>query len=75
MDKLKKILLAQGDATPNIEVVFVLGEPIDEEGSNPERLKSSMAATANLSTMISAKVSGKVIGLGSPCWNRERSNL
>jgi hypothetical protein len=22
---------------------FVLGEPIDEEGSNPERLKSSMA--------------------------------
>jgi len=46
VDKLMKILLAQGDATPNIEVIFVLGEPIDEEGANPDRLKSSMTAIA-----------------------------
>lgn len=52
VDKLKKILLAQGDATPNIEVVFVLGEPIDEEGSNPERLKSSMAAISPGSRIV-----------------------
>lgn len=52
VDKLKKILLAQGDATPNIEVVFVLGEPIDEEGNNPERLKSSMAAISPGSRIV-----------------------
>lgn len=52
VDKLKKILLAQGDATPNIEVVFVLGEPIDEEGSNPERLKSSMTAISPGSRIV-----------------------
>lgn len=46
VDKLMKILLAQGDATPNIEVIFVLGEPVDEEGANPDRLKSSMTAIA-----------------------------
>lgn len=52
VDKLKKILLAQGEATPNIEVVFVLGEPIDEEGNNPERLKSSMAAISPGSRIV-----------------------
>lgn len=52
VDKLKKILLAQGDATPNIEVVFVLGEPIDEEGNNPDRLKSSMAAISPGSRIV-----------------------
>ena len=52
VDKLKKILLAQGDATPNIEVVFVLGKSIDEEGSNPERLKSSMTAISPGSRIV-----------------------
>ena len=52
VDKLKKILLAQGGTTPNIEVVFVLGEPIDEEGSNPERLKSSMMAISPGSRIV-----------------------
>ncbi len=52
VDKLKKILLAQGDPTPNIEVVFVLGVPIDEEGNNPERLKSSMAAISAGSRVV-----------------------
>lgn len=52
VDKLKKILLAQGEATPNIEVIFVLGEPVDEEGSNPDRLKSSMTAIAPGSRIV-----------------------
>lgn len=52
VDKLKKILLAQGDATPNIEVVFILGKSIDEEGSNPERLKSSMTAISPGSRIV-----------------------
>lgn len=52
VDKLKKILLKQGDATPNIEVVFILGKNIDEEASNPERLKSSMAAISPGSRIV-----------------------
>ncbi len=52
VDKLKKILLKQGDSTPNIEVVFILGKNIDEEGSNPERLKSSMAAISPGSRIV-----------------------
>ncbi len=52
VDKLKKIQLAQGDATPNIEVVFVLGKPVDEEKDNPERLKSSMAAVSPGSRIV-----------------------
>jgi len=52
VDKLKKILLKQGDTTPNIEVVFVLGKTVDEEASNPERLKSSMAAISPGSRIV-----------------------
>lgn len=44
VDKLKKILLAQGDNAPNIEVVFVIGKPVDDEKDNPDRVKASMAA-------------------------------
>jgi hypothetical protein len=42
VDKLKKILRAQGQPTPNIEVIFVIGKPLDEESSEPERVKHSM---------------------------------
>jgi len=52
VDKLKKILLAQSEGSPNIEVVFVLGQPIDEEGDNPERLKSSMNAVSPGSRIV-----------------------
>lgn len=52
VDKLKKILLAQGDASPSIEVIFVLGKPIDEEGNNPERLQASMAAISPGSRIV-----------------------
>lgn len=52
VDKLRKILLQQGDGNPNIEVVFVLGRPVDEEGTNPDRLKSSMAAISPGSRIV-----------------------
>ncbi len=44
VDKLRKILLQQGEKDPNIEVVFVLGKSVDEEASDPDRLKFSMNA-------------------------------
>lgn len=46
VDKLTKILLSQGENNPDIEVVFVIGKPVDEESSNPDRLKSSMSAVS-----------------------------
>lgn len=52
VDKLRKILLAQNEPTPNIEVIFVIGKPIAEEASNPDRLKSSMAAVSPGSRVI-----------------------
>lgn len=52
VDKLKKILLASNEPTPNIEVVFVIGKPVDEEGSNPDRLKSSMTAISPGSRIV-----------------------
>ena len=52
VDKLKKILLSKGGGSPNIEVIFVLGKPVDEEKDNPERLKSSMAAVSPGSRII-----------------------
>lgn len=39
-DKLKKILSSQGENRPNIEVVFVIGKPLNEERDNPERVKA-----------------------------------
>lgn len=44
VDKVRKILLQQGEKDPNIEVVFVLGKAIDEESVDPSRLKFSMNA-------------------------------
>lgn len=44
VDTLRRILQQRGDSSPNIEVVFVLGKPIEEERLNPDRLKSSMSA-------------------------------
>ena len=52
VDKLKKILSGQGESSPNIEVVFVLGEPIAEEKDNPNRLKSSMESISPGSRII-----------------------
>jgi hypothetical protein len=52
VDKLRKILLAQNEPAPNIEVIFVIGKPIVEEGSNPDRLKSSMAAISPGSRIV-----------------------
>ncbi len=52
VDKLTKILRAQNELNPDIEVVFVIGKPIDEEGSNPDRIKASMAAISPGSRII-----------------------
>ena len=52
VDKLKKILLKQVDGFPDIEVVFVLGKPIQEQANNPERLKASMTAVSPGSRVI-----------------------
>lgn len=52
VDKLKKILREQNVATPDIEVVFVLGKAVDEESSNPDRLKSSMESIAPGSRIV-----------------------
>jgi hypothetical protein len=52
VDKLTKLLHAQNVLNPDIEVVFVIGKPIDEEASNPERIKASMAAVSPGSRII-----------------------
>ena len=52
VDKLRKILSTMGENTPNIEVVFVLGKPVDEENNNPDRIKASMAAVAPGSRIV-----------------------
>lgn len=52
VDKLKKILVQHSELNPNIEVVFVLGEPVSEESENPERVKNSMAAVSPGSRIV-----------------------
>ncbi len=52
VDKLGKILRAQGENSPNIEVVFVLGRPVDEERENPDRVKASMTAVSPGSRIV-----------------------
>lgn len=52
VDKLRKILRVQNETTPNIEVVFVIGLPVDEEASNPDRLKSSLTAVSPGSRIV-----------------------
>jgi len=42
VDTLKKLLTAQGNVSQNIEVVFVVGCPLEEESTNPDRVKSIM---------------------------------
>jgi hypothetical protein len=50
--KLKKILVQQGQTTPNIEVVFVLGKAVDEEQTDPGSVKSTMDAVSPGSRII-----------------------
>lgn len=52
VDKLKKILREQGEPNPDIEVIFVIGKPVDEETTNPDRLKSSMASISPGSRIV-----------------------
>lgn len=52
VDKLTKILREQNQPNPDIEVIFVLGKTVDEEASNPERLKSSMVSISPGSRIV-----------------------
>ena len=52
VDKLKKIRLVQGENSPNIEVVFVLGKPVADEKDNPDRVKASMTAVSPGSRIV-----------------------
>ncbi|MCK8786584.1 ATP-binding protein [Roseomonas sp. NAR14] len=52
VDTLRRILQQQGTPLPNIEVVFVLGKSIEEEKTNPDRLKSSMTAISPGSRIV-----------------------
>lgn len=52
VDKLTKILAAQNVTDPDIEVVFVIGKPVAEETSNPDRVKASMHAVSPGSRII-----------------------
>ncbi len=52
VDKVKKIQQNQGDNSPNIEVIFVIGKPLDEESSNPDRVKASMASVSPGSRIV-----------------------
>lgn len=51
VDKIKKILKSKGEDSPNIEVVFVIGQPIDET-SNVDRVKASMEAISKGSRIV-----------------------
>ena len=52
VDKLKKIRRSQGDRQPNIEVIFVIGKPIEEESTDPDRLKTAMASISPGSRIV-----------------------
>jgi hypothetical protein len=52
VDKLTKILREQNQTSPDIEVIFVLGRAVDEEATNPDRLKSSMASISPGSRIV-----------------------
>lgn len=52
VDKLTKILREQNQNSPDIEVIFVLGKTVDEEASNPDRLKSSMTSISPGSRIV-----------------------
>lgn len=52
VDKLTKILREQNQISPDIEVIFVLGKSVDEEASNPDRLKSSMTSISPGSRIV-----------------------
>ncbi|MCG7995382.1 MAG: ATP-binding protein [Candidatus Thiodiazotropha taylori] len=64
VSKLKKILLAQGDSSPNVEVIFVIGKPLDDEKDDPDAVKHIMAAISpgscivHYDTLIKGALSG-----------------
>jgi hypothetical protein len=49
---LRKILAAQGELRPNIEVVFVVGKPLQEEMADPDGVKNAMASISPGSRIV-----------------------
>ncbi|MNZ94731.1 hypothetical protein D3C78_1138450 [compost metagenome] len=52
VDKLQKILAAQGEFNPKIEVVFVIGPPLADEGYNPQRVANMLEAISPGSRIV-----------------------
>ena len=52
VDKLQKILAAQGEFNPKIEVVFVIGPPLADEGYNAQRVTNMLEAISPGSRII-----------------------
>ena len=74
VDKLRKILLNQDDNSPNIEVVFVLGKPVDDEKDNPDRVKASMAAVSPGSRIVHYDASYRAHRTPTPSTSRRARN-
>ena len=52
VDGLRAVLLDMNVRHPDIEVIFVIGKPLDEEASNPDRLRLAMDAISRGSRVI-----------------------
>jgi hypothetical protein len=56
VDELKRLLLKHGEATDkqhvDVEVIFVLGDPLLEQSTNPERYKRQMDAISTGSRVV-----------------------
>ena len=52
VDKLERILLSQDERSPNIEVIFVIGKPLDDEKNKPDRVKSAMDTISRGSRIV-----------------------
>lgn len=52
VDKLQKILAAQGEFNAKIEVVFVIGPPLEDEGHNSNRVANMLEAISPGSRIV-----------------------
>ncbi|MDG9924478.1 MULTISPECIES: ATP-binding protein [unclassified Pseudomonas] len=52
VDKLTKILAAKGELNPKIEVVFVIGPPLPDQITNPQRVANMLEAVSPGSRIV-----------------------
>ncbi len=50
--KLKKVLAAKGESDPDIEVIFVIGKPLDDEINDPDSIKHLLNAISPGSSIV-----------------------